>query len=148
MPEGSPISRLSDLAGAVVCLVDGGLAKRWIDGSLDLVDGTAADPPTGARPVVRPSAAACTAAVAEGTAAAYVADWAMDVEPPDAGFTILAEAPFAGAASVAVDRGRPGSAGLLSEIDRIVAAMRSDGTLRGLSERRFGGRDLTIPPGG
>jgi ABC-type amino acid transport substrate-binding protein len=148
VPEGSPISRLSDLAGATVCTVDGGLAQRWIDRSLDLVDGTAADPPAGSRAVVRTSADACIAAVAEGTAAAYVADWAMDVEPPGAGFTILAEAPFAGAASIAVDRGRPGSAELRSEIDRIVAAMRSDGTLRALSERRFGGRDLTIPPGG
>ena len=148
VPEGSPISQLSDLGGATVCTVDGSLAQRWVAGSLDLVDGTAAVPPTGTQPVVRTSPDACLAAVADGSAAAYVADWTMDVEPPDAGLTVLSEAPFAGAASVAADRTRPGSAELLAEIDRIVAAMRSDGTLRTLSERRFGGRDLTIPPGG
>jgi polar amino acid transport system substrate-binding protein len=148
VPKGSPISRPTDLSESSVCIVDGSLAQRWVAGSLDLVDGTAAEPPTGVKPVVRTSQDKCIAAVADGSAAAYVSDWTMDVEPPDAGFAILAEAPFAGAASVAVDRGRAGSSQFLAEIDRIVAAMQSDGTLRTLSERRFGGRDLTISPGG
>ena len=148
VPDGSPITRLSDLAGATVCTVDGSLAQRWLAGSLDLVGGTATVPPAGAKAVVRTSPDECTAAVTDGSAVAYVADWTIDVETPGAGLSVLAEAPFAGAASVAVDRGRPGSPEFLTEIDRIVAAMRSDGTLRTLSERRFGGRDLTIPPGG
>ncbi len=148
VPEGSPITRLTDLAGEAVCTLDGSLSQRWVAGNLDLKEGSAAVPPIGAQPVLRTSPDECLAAVADGSAAAYVADWAMDVEPPAAGSAILAEAPFSGAAGIAVDRERPGSVELLAEIDRIVAAMRSDGTLRTLSERRFGGRDLTIQPGG
>ena len=148
VPDGSLITRLTDLAGATVCTVDGSLAERWVTGSLDLVGGVTAVPAAGIKPIVRTSPDACLAALADQSAAAYAADWTMDVEPPASGLTVLAEAPFAGAANVAVDPGRPGSPTFLAEIDRIVAAMRADGTLRALSERRFGGRDLTIAPGG
>ena len=36
-------------------------------------------------------------------------------------------------------------AGLIAEIDRVVAAMRSDGTLADFSRSRFGGLDLSQP---
>ena len=110
VPEGSPISRLSDLAGAAVCTVDGSLAQRWIDGSLDLVDGTAADPPTGARPVARPPRPHAPPPLPRGRRPRTSPTGRWTSSRPTQGSTILAEAPFAGAASVAVDRGRPGSA--------------------------------------
>ena len=148
VPDGSSAASLADLAGAAVCTVRGSLAERWVAGSLDLVNGTAAVPPPRIRPVSRDTADACLAALGDGSAMAYIADWTMDVDPPGAGLVRLSDVPFTGAAGPAVDRGEPGSDTLLAEVDRIVASLRGDGTLRGLAERRFGGRDLTIPPGG
>ena len=147
VPDGSGVTRLADLAGAPVCTIQGSLVERWVVGNLGLVDGTAAAPPAGIRPVIRATAEECLAALGDGSAAAYLADWIVDVDPPGAGFTRLSDSPFTSAAAPAVDGGGPESATLLAEVDRIVASMREDGTLRGLSERRFGGQDVTILSG-
>ncbi len=144
--DGSTVGRLADLAGAPVCVVRGGLAERWTAGTLDLVDGVAVAPPPGLRIIAAETVDACLAAVNDGSAASFIADWAEDV-PVSAGSSVLADIPFTGAAGTAVDPAQAGSGNLLAEVDRIVAELRDDGTLRGLSERRFGGRDLTILPG-
>ena len=145
--DGSSIRDLAGLAGARVCTVRGSLAERWADGTLDLAGTTAAAVPAQLQTVSADSSSACLAAVGDGSATAFVADWVEEVNPSRAGLTTLAQVPFTGIVAPAADPAIPGSDALLAEVDRVVAALRADGTLRSLSERRFGGRDLTILPG-
>ena len=143
VPAGSSIGRPADLAGRSACVVDGGIADRWLHGTLDLVGGRTEPSPTSVTVQVDGTTEDCLAAVRTGDVDAFVADWADDVPSVPAGLTQLADAPFVGPAAPAVERDRAGADRLLAEIDRIVSDLRADGTLRGLSERRFGGQDLS-----
>ena len=145
VPADSPIQAPADLAGTSVCVVRGGLAERWLAGALELVDGTVTATPT-VTTVPSEDPAACLASLRAGTVDAYVTDWRYDVPSVTADLRILDAAPFVGVAGAAVDAARPDSDTLLSEIDRVIAGMRADGTLAGLSQRRFAGQDLTILP--
>jgi ABC-type amino acid transport substrate-binding protein len=53
---------------------------------------------------------------------------------------------FTEARPVIAARGQGDPDGLIAEIDRIFAAMHSDGTLADFSRSRFGGLDLSQPP--
>jgi len=144
--DGSPIHGLVDLTGQPACIVSGGIAERWLDGTLDLVGGQDRQAPSGVRIVSRQSLADCIGAVRDGTAAAFIADWRFDLPSVPAGLHALGEVSFIGVAATAVDPERAGSARLLAGIDRVVAELHADGTLRSLSELRFGGQDLTTLP--
>ena len=141
--EKSAIVQPAALAGRSVCVVGGGLAERWLAGTLDLVGGQTTVPPAGARVITRVSADACAAAVQDETADAFVADWVFDLPSVPAGLRQLPDAPFVSDVAPAVDPGQPGGETLLAAVDRAIAALRADGTLRSLSERRFGGADVT-----
>jgi len=143
---GSPIRGLADLSGKTVCATTGSLALAWLEGTLDLSGGSISRPPAGARVLTLASADDCIAAVRAGTAAAFVADWVLDVEPAS-GLSRVDGVPFAGVAAPAIDRDRQGSDRLLVAVDDALSGLRADGTLRSLSERRFGGQDLTAPLG-
>ena len=89
---------------------------------------------------------ACAAEVAAGGSAAFVtsswsdADLAARPDLTRVGGPVLTEA-----RPVIAVLGDGDPAGLIAEIDRIVAAMRSDGTLADFSRSRFGGLDLSQP---
>lgn len=140
----STIHVLTDLDTARLCVVEGSDAQRWALGTLRLVGGTMAASPRAPRLSSAPTADACVAAVHDGSADTFVGDPIVDTGV--GGLTVLAESPFSGVAAPAVDLSRPGSAPLLAAVDRVVADLRADGTLRTLSERRFGGQDLTTLP--
>lgn len=143
-----PATHLTDLDGSALCVVAGSLANRWLDGNLTLIDGTVAPPPANVTITTAVDADACQAMLDEGGVAGYVADFGPDVDLGGTGARrVLDEEPFRSSAAPAVDPARPGSTVLLDEVDRIVAGLRADGTLRELSERRFGGQDLSGPIG-
>jgi ABC-type amino acid transport substrate-binding protein len=113
---------------------------------LHLVGGIAAASPRGASVTVD-TRDECLAAVRSGRADAFVADWRFDLGALPADLRALADAPFVGVAGPAVDPSRPGSATLLAAVDAAIDGMRSDGSLRALAMRRFGGADLSVLPG-
>ena len=145
VPAGSNLATLSDLGGRRVCVVKDGLGARWLDGTLRLAGGIAAPAPTPSTLVSEHDLDGCIESLAGGITEAVVVDWVMAV-PSSAGLTTLLDVPFAGVASPLVDGRRAGATAFLAELDRALAELRANGTLRQLSERRFGGSDLTVPP--
>jgi polar amino acid transport system substrate-binding protein len=142
--QDSPVTSLADLSGRRICVVPGSFGERWVSGTLDLIGGVTEPPPPGAT-AISTDAAGAIDSLGAGDCDAFVADWAYELGATPAGFRALAEAPFTGIAAPAVDPTRPGSDRLLVEVDRLVDEMRGDGTLGGLSQRRFG-TDVTALP--
>lgn len=148
VPEGSVASEPGDLSGSTICVVTGSSGEAWLDG---LFRGTSvtpvAVPPTASAVHRLATDEACAADMGAGASGAFItagwsdADLAARPALRRVGEAILTEARPA----IAV-RGERDPAGLIDEIDRILAAMRSDGALADLSRSRFGGLDLTQPP--
>jgi ABC-type amino acid transport substrate-binding protein len=90
---------------------------------------------------------ACAAEVVSGASAAFVtatwsnADLAARPALKPVGLPVLVEA-----RAVIALRGERDPAGLIAQIDQVLAAMRNDGTLANFSQSRFGGLDLSQPP--
>jgi ABC-type amino acid transport substrate-binding protein len=148
VPAGSTAAGPSDLAGSTICVVTGSGGEAWLDGRFR---GTSATPVAAAP---RPSAVhrlatdeACAAEVTAGASGAFItagwseADLAARPALMRVGMPILTE----GRQVIAVS-GQRDPASLITEIDRILAAMLSDGTLADFSRSRFGGLDLSQPP--
>jgi ABC-type amino acid transport substrate-binding protein len=144
--DGFGLTTIAALSERSVCVVPGGLAERWLAGALDLVGGSAEPAPRSVTVLTRFDAAGCLAAVGDGSAAAYVADWRFDIAAVPAGLTEIGTPPFVAIAAVAADPARAEHDAILAEIDRAVADLRADGTIRALAQQRFGGVDLTILP--
>jgi polar amino acid transport system substrate-binding protein len=145
VPEGSTAAGPGDLSGSTICVVTGSGGEAWLDGRFRGTSVTpVAVPPTPSAVHRLATDEACSAEVTAGASAALVtaawsdADLAARPALKRVGGPIFTE----GRPVIAV-RGERDPAGLLAEIDRILAAMRSDGTLADLSRSRFGGLDLT-----
>lgn len=134
-----------DLSGSTVCVVAASAGEAWLDGNFL---GTSSSPLAAAP---RPGAVhrlqtdeACAAELASGAASALVtAGWsAPDLASRPAlrqvGGAVLTEA-----RTVIAVRGASDPTALIAEVDRILTAMRQDGTLAGFSRSRFGGLDLS-----
>jgi polar amino acid transport system substrate-binding protein len=145
---GSTAAGPSDLSGSTICVVSGSGGETWLDGQFRGTSVTSvAVPPTASAVHRLATDEACAAEVTAGASAALVtAGWSdADLVTRPAlkrvGGPILTEA-----RSVIAVNGQRDPASLIAEIDRILAAMRSDGTLGDFSRSRFGGVDLTEPP--
>lgn len=144
---GSTTVAPSDLDGTTICVVVGSGGEAWLDGRFKGLSVTpAAVPPTPSAVHRLATDEACEVDVAAGGSAALVTSQWSDADlasRPDlvrVDGAVLTE----GRPVIAVT-GERDPAGLVAEIDRVVAAMRSDGTLADLSRRRFGGLDLSQP---
>ena len=51
---------------------------------------------------------------------------------------------FAESLAVAIDKSVEDNAGFLAAVDTIIGEMRADGTMKALSEKWYGGLDLTV----
>jgi ABC-type amino acid transport substrate-binding protein len=140
----SAAANLQDVGAGPICAVAGDAGLSWLTGSYG---GTSASPVTIAA-VTRPTDDECLALLASGGAVAAVtahlstADIAVRADvrmiggpTPEARAAILPRQHATG-----LDPSE-----LLGAIDKAIAAMRADGTLTRLSQRRFGGEDLTTP---
>ena len=121
--------------------------EAWLDGRFRGVSVTpVAVPPTPSAVHRLATDEACAAELTAGGSAALVTSHWSDADlaaRPDlirVGGPVLTEA-----RPVIAVLGDGDPAGLIAEIDRIVAAMRSDGTLADFSRSRFGGLDLSQP---
>ena len=123
----------------------GSNGEAWLDG---LFRGTSvtpiAVPPTPSAVRRLATDEACAADLAAGASAAFItAGWSDADLAARPALQRVGEAIFVEARPVIALRGGRDPADLIAEIDRILAAMRSDGTLADLSRSRFGGLDLT-----
>jgi len=147
VPASTAASAPSDLTGITVCVVTGSGGEAWLDGRFKGVSVTpVAVPPSTSAEHRLATDEACAAEVTAGASAAFVtsswsdADLAARPDLIQLGGPVLTE----GRAVIAM-LGEADPEGLIPEIDRIVAAMRSDGTIADFSRRRFGGLDLSQP---
>ena len=136
---------LGGLAGATVCVVPGSAGAAWLaqDSMGPRLDVIATPPPMVG--VEAPSDAACLDELAAGRVTAVVTDRQIqaDLDTRD-GTAIVGEAPVAmDPSAIIVATDAPGAAPLRERLDAILDTLRRDGTIRDLSQRWFGGEDLT-----
>jgi ABC-type amino acid transport substrate-binding protein len=142
---GSTAAGPGDLSGSTICVVTGSGGEAWLDGRFR---GTSVTPVA-----VRPTPLAvhrlatddaCAADVtADASAALVTAAWSDADLVARPALKRLGGPIFTEARPVIAVRGERDPAGLIAEIDRILADMRSDGTLADFSRSRFGGLDLS-----
>lgn len=148
VPAGSTAAGPGDLSGATICVVTGSGGEAWLDGRFRGTSVTpVAVPPTPSAVHRLATDEACGADVTAGASSALItagwsdADLAVRPALKRVGGPIFTEA-----RPVIAARGQGDPDGLIVEIDRILATMRSDGTLADFSRSRFGGLDLSQPP--
>jgi len=142
VPEASPAANVAGLRDRTICAVAGDAGEDWLRGTT----GTAATPITSSV-VTRDSDDACLAALASGEVAAMVTATMSDADiDVRSGIRVLDGPPAEPRAAIVPRRaGAPGTSTLVQALDAAIAALREDGTLTELSQRRFGGQDLTVP---
>ena len=144
-PEGTLVRTVSDLDGRVGCLVAGGIADSWLAGTLPR-DAEAAARPDLTRET-RPTLEECIRVAAANPGMVVLADWVYDVLALPPGMTVAPFTPFAVPAAVRIAAATPDADRLLRVLDAALEGMRQDGALRAMSQHRFAGLDLTVPPG-
>lgn len=144
VPAASAASSIADLAGGPICAVAGDPTETWLRGGY----GGASASPAATSIVTRATDADCLAALTAGDAIGAVTAHLSDADISVIGEFRVIGGPDAEPRSVVVRRpADPGAdpGDLLAAVDDAIGAMRADGTLTQLSERRFGGADLTGP---
>jgi polar amino acid transport system substrate-binding protein len=148
----SGITSLDGLAGKVICVGEGTTYLQWLDGTLDF--GTATPqtkPPAGATATTLKSDRNCAESWQAGRR--DFDGWLSSVTTVqgaiDAGLPVmkLGDPVFSEPLAVAFDKGGPSPTTMVTEVNKVLDAMRSDGTLKSLSETWFG-EDLTAKVGG
>ena len=148
----SGITSLDGLAGKVICVGEGTTYLQWLDGTLDF--GTSSPqtkPPTGATATTLKSDRNCAESWQAGRR--DFEGWLSSVTTVqgaiDEGLPVmkLGDPVFNEPLAVAFDKGGPSPTTMVTEVNKILDAMRSDGTLKSLSEKWFG-EDLTTKVGG
>jgi polar amino acid transport system substrate-binding protein len=148
VPVGSSAASVADLTGKTICVVAGSSGEQWLAGN----------PPDSALSVVSAPASVdtqtdatdrdCLDAVSQGDADALVTATLSDSDlAARPSFRTVGGPLFTEPRTVVAARAGPDPSALVSAIDDALGAMRSDGTLADLSRNRFGGGDLTTPPG-
>jgi polar amino acid transport system substrate-binding protein len=135
-----------DLSGQTVCVVAGSGGAAWLDGRPPSSVTSAAPPPANVRSKPLKDDAACLADLAAGASAAALTATLTTAD--------LAARPalrslgpvFVESRSIIARLEGPDPTSLITRIDSALADARADRTLTSLSQRRFGGVDLSAPP--
>lgn len=148
VPARSAADGPGDLSGSTICVVTGSGGETWLDGRFRGTSVTpVAVPPTPSAVHRLATDEACAADVDAGASSAFItAGWSDADLATRPALKRAGEAIFTEARPIIAVHGEQDSAELIAEIDRILAAMRSDGTLADFSRSRFGGLDLSQPP--
>ena len=146
----SGITTLEGFAGKTICVGAQTTYLFWLQGTLELGDGSSAAPlPQGVQATTFDTDTQCADAIRSGRrdfegwlTASETLVMAIDEGAP---FTAVGDPLFYEPLAVAIDKQgtAPAHAQLLAELDSILAAMHSDGTLTQLSQKWYDGRDLT-----
>jgi ABC-type amino acid transport substrate-binding protein len=144
VPAESSVQRPVDLAGQPVCAVQGDLGADWLRGTY----GGTHDQPITTDIVTMPTDDACLSALNGGQVAAFVTATLSDADISVRGNLRVIGGPDPEPRSIIVPRPTDGSRDpddLLREINTALSDLRSTGVLTTLSEKRFGGADLSAP---
>jgi polar amino acid transport system substrate-binding protein len=145
---GSTVAVPGDLSGSTICVVTGSGGEAWLDGRFRGTSVTIVAVPPAASAVHRLATdEACVADMDAGASSAFItAGWSDADLATRPTLKRLGGPIFTEARPVIAVSGQPDPASLMAEIDRILATMRSDGTIADFSRSRFGGLDLSQPP--
>lgn len=148
----SGITSLDGLAGKTVCVGNQTTYLSWLQGTLQLGDGSASAPlPAGIKSTTFDTDTQCADAIKSGRR--DFEGWLTASETlvaaigEGAPLTAVGDPVFYEPLAIALDKSGPVHAKLLAEIDRIIGEMHSDGTLSTLSKKWYEGRDLTTRAG-
>lgn len=144
VPAGSTANALQDVAAGPICAVAGDPSEEWLRGGY----GGAKSSPAAMSVITRQTDADCLSALASGDAVAAVTAWLSDADLHVLADLRVIGGPDAELRTVVVHRSSATAADpndLLSAVDDALVSMRTDGTLKRLSQSRFGGADLTTP---
>ncbi|MBA2382587.1 MAG: transporter substrate-binding domain-containing protein [Chloroflexi bacterium] len=137
----------SSLDGRRICVVGGSVSEQWLRGTPPGVV-RSANAPNESTADAQSTIAACLADVRDGRADAFIADWGVEVGSPGEGLEIQPLVPFLSVERPWTAGSQADAARLVDAIDGTLETLQADGTLRAISERRFGGLNLTIEPPG
>jgi ABC-type amino acid transport substrate-binding protein len=144
VPADSSVETVEQLAGATICVVSGSVGADWLQGTApQAVEILVARPP-GIRALERDDDLDCAAALSTGEAAAALTAALLDDELTTQGLRVVGTGEVLREPRSVVVAGSPEETGRMIEaIDRALSDLRSSGRLAELSQRSFGGRDLT-----
>ena len=148
----SGITSLDELAGKTICVGGATTYQEWLEGTLDFgTESPQTQPPAGAEFTTRPTDRDCAEAWQAGRRdfEAWLSSSTTVQGAIDAGLPVmkLGDPVYNEPLAVAFDRSGLDPTSMVAEVNRILAEMRSDGTLRALSMKWFD-EDLTTRVGG
>lgn len=148
----SGITSLDGLAGKVICVGQGTTYLQWLDGTLDFgTESPQTKPPTGASATTLVSDRNCAESWQAGRRDfdGWLSSATTVQAAIDEGLPVMAvgDPVFNEPLAVAFDKSGADPVSMVAEVNKILDAMRSDGTLKSLSEKWFG-EDLTTKIGG
>ena len=142
----APETSLADLEGSTICAVSGSAGSEWLASRGEAAGLEVAVPPVTTEVVAEESDTACLEELAAGRVRAIVTARLLEGDLVTAGMRQLGDGPVALEPAPILVRSEARGAGPLAErIDLILDDLRRDGTLRTISQRWFGGEDLTTP---
>jgi polar amino acid transport system substrate-binding protein len=146
------ITSLDGLAGKTVCVGNQTTYLFWLQGTLQLGDGSAVTPlPAGIKSTTFETDTQCADAVKSGRR--DFEGWLTASETlvaaiaAGAPFTPVGDPVFFEPLAIGLDKSGAVHAKLLAEIDKIIGAMHTDGTLTAFSKKWYQGRDLSVRAG-
>lgn len=148
----SGITTLDGLAGKTICVGQGTTYLEWLNDALDFgTESPQTTPPEGAIPTTLETDRNCAEAWGAGREdfEGWLSSSTTVQAAIDDGLPLVAvgDPVFYEPLAVAFDKSGPDPTKMVEEVNKILDEMRSDGTLKSLSEKWFG-LDLTVKQGG
>jgi polar amino acid transport system substrate-binding protein len=150
----SGITTLDGFAGKTICMGEATTYYSWMTGDLDL--GSYAEtlireqPPTGSQATTLSTDRLCAETWKAGRTdfEGWLSSLTTVQSAVDEGLPLVAvgDPVFYEPLAVAFDKSGPDPASMVEKVNKILDEMRSDGTLKGFSEKWFDGVDLTVEP--
>ena len=144
----STITSVEELAGKKVCVGSSTTYQQWIEGTLDFGTKTPDAAPEGIEVVALPTDRNCAESWQSGRSdfEGWLSSSTTVQGAIDEGLPVKAvgDPVFAEPLAVAFDRSGPDPSDMVTRVNAILEEMRSDGTLKSLSEKWFS-TDLTVP---
>jgi polar amino acid transport system substrate-binding protein len=149
----SGITSLDGLAGKTVCVGAATTYLDWLNGSLDFgTESPQTKPPEGAKATTLDTDRLCAEAWKAGRQdyEGWLSSGTTIQAAIDEGLPLVAvgDPVFYEPLAVAFDKSGPAAASMVTEVNKILDAMRADGTLKAFSEKWFDGVDFTVKQGG